>query len=66
MARRKLTDDERFASEERRRIRRRRYMKAYYRRHKAERIAAVMKWRAENMEKYLEYQRNYQQKLKQQ
>lgn len=59
MPRRKLTDEERFASDERRRIRRRHYMRGYYRRHKAERIAAVIKWREANMDKYLEYQKQY-------
>lgn len=64
MPRRKLTADERFASEERRRIRRRHYMRGYYRRHKAERVAAIMKWREANMDKYLEYQKQYRERVK--
>lgn len=64
MPRRKLTAEERYASEERRRIRRRHYMRGYYRRHKDERVAAIMKWRAEKYDKYLEYQKQYRERVK--
>ena len=64
MPRPKLTDEQRAEAFERRRVWRRNYMRRYYAQHRDKRDAAVMKWRKRNKEKYLEYQRQYRERMK--
>ena len=56
MSRTRLTDEER----EERIESRRRYHRDYYYRNKEKRIAAMIRWRERNMERYKEYQKKYQ------